>query len=387
MNDFTKKEVVNLNIPPSNYTIETFLEYIQSNIDEVFGTGNQRKWLKAYLIYARSDWKEMFHDHIIDEYGDITHIVFSNDRSQSEDGIDFYAYEWVPGLITMFTSSPQDDYERTLKNFIRNNRGTTESWIKPSIFDEMKNYLVTKHEAIIYRFIGRRKRYWDLPAQIRPDYDRRHSYSGEDAGETLKEIQSLYGIIPTSIDMRVYESKIQINRNGLFVIRHVNRKTIGVLQEVVNEIAVKQARIKETTDKFQVGTKTIKVGEGEIKVPRIVAGKINLPHTKLTEKMMLQMFGQFNEFELGKSDSEENEIEHDFSFVDTYVSAEPFVFSASVIDEEKGTIFGISGSEGKISLIPKHKTTFESFITFYNLVAENFDQTAELTTFSEQIPA
>lgn len=380
---YAKDSESKLNIPHANYSLESFLEYIEDNIDEVFGSGNQRKWLKAHLIYTRINWLETFSKFKTENYGDITHIVFPNDRNPNEP-VNFFAYQWAPGLVMMFTSSTEEDYERTLKNFIRYQKGTSESWIKPSIFEEMKNFLVSKHDAVIYRFITRRNMHWNTTAQLRPNYDRRISYSAEDAGDTLKEFQTLYGVIPTSVDMRVYGSKIQINRNGLFVIRHVNRKTIGVLQEVVDEIAAKQARIRDTSDKFHVESKIIKIGTGEMTIPRIVAGKITLPRTKLSERMIRQMFGDFNAYELGESEAED-EIEHDFSFIDTYVNESPFVFSASVIDEEKGTIFGVSGSESKITLIPKHRTTFESFISFYNLVAENFDQTAELTTLSEQI--
>jgi hypothetical protein len=101
--------------------------------------------------------------------------------------------------------------------------------------------------------------------------------------------------------------------------------------------------------------------------------------------MIRGMFSQVN----GTADSsdEEDELEEGFSFVDTYVKEGPFFFSATVVDENKGTVFGLSGIENEIALIPKHRTTFETFIKFYNAISDNFDETAQLTTFSEKLYA
>jgi len=367
--------------------LESFLEYIVDNQETVFGPENQPKWLKAHLIFTTRNWKDIFRVLQPEDYGDITHIIFLNTKDGTQ-ATEFYAYEWAPGLIMMFTSSTKDEYEQTLKQFIVDNRGITESWIRPSIFEEMKNFLLSKHDAQIYRFISRRYRHWLTPAQIRPEYDRRINYSGEDAAQTMKEYRTLYGAIPISIDMRIYGSKIQINRNGLFIIRHITRKTLGVLQEMTDTIAAKQARLQDTSEKFHAKTKTLSVGEGEIKIPSIVAGKITLLRSKLSELMIKRMFRQIDVYEIGKSELENEEFEQVFSFIDTFVSKEePLIFSATVVDEVKGTIFGISGTDDKVALIPKHRTTFESFVNFYNFVTENFDEAAELTTFNETLLA
>lgn len=371
-----------MKIPSTGYTLDSFLEHIVDNLDRVFE--NQPRWLKVHLLFARNGWKEIFQLLPQNDYGKITHIIFHAENKE----IDFYAYEWMPGLVIMITSSTEKDYDKTLKDFIANNKGISESWIKPSIFEEIRNMLVSKHNATIYRFISKRHRYWLTPAQIRPDYDRRISYSGEDAVDALKEYRALHGVIPMSIDMRVYGSKIQINRNGLFVIRHVNRKTIGLLQEIINAIAEKQARLQGTSEKLQSSTVTLTVGTRKIRFPVITAGKITLPNTKFSELTVKQMFKQESFYELGKSENESDEMEADFSFIDTFVGMEKsLVFSATVVDEIKGTIFGISGNESELALIPKHRTTFESFLSFYNFITENFDEAADLSTFSGEIVA
>lgn len=368
-------------VPKSDYTLESFLEYLVNNLMKVFE--NQPKWLKVHLVFAKHNWKEIFESIPTEDFGEIVHIIFEN--KNDEKTIDFYAYEWTKGLLMMITSSTEEDYEKSLKQFIIANKGITESWIKPSIFEEVKNYLLSTHDARIYRFISKRNRYWMTPAQIRPEYDRRLNYSGEDAADSLKEYRRMYGIIPTSIDMRVYGSKIQINRNGLFVIRHVNHKTIGLLQEMVKTIAEKQAYLQGTSEKLQFFTRTIAIGKERIKFPSITAGKITLLERKFTELTIKQMFKQ-DFYNLGKIEREDSEEEVDFSFIDTFINTEQsLLFSATVVDEIKGTIFGISGNENEVALIPKHRTTFESYLSFYNYITESFDETADLSVFSEQV--
>lgn len=371
-----------MNIPPQKYSLESFLEYIARNGEEVFGPG-QLKWLKGHLLYVRKDWRNTFAELNPENYGELTKIVFPN----KNESVDFYAYEWAKGIIMMFTSSTEKLYEKTLEQFIRSRQGISPAWIRPVTLDHMKNYMITKFDARIYRFISRRQSHWKTPARIRPNEDRRISYSGNDANEALKELQSLYGVIPMSMDMYVGESKMQINRDGLFLLRRANLQTVGVLQEIVQRVIVEQTVIRDTSEKFDVATRKVSFGGKEFNVPRIAAGKIILPRVKLSEPMVNRMFGQdLVEDTLDDGDTMFN-IESDFSFIDTYVREDPMMFRATVVDEEKGTVFGLSGIENEISLIPKHRTTFESFIKFYNAIVENFDDAATLTTFSEPLIA
>ena len=379
-----------MKIPNKQYTLESFLEYIVSNIDEVFGGRKERKTLKAYLLYVVRDWKTIFSELQTTTLGDVVRVTFERllDTEMSDDPTEFYIYEWKPGLILMFTSSTKEEYERTLKSFIKYTRGITQSWIRPALLDEMKNHLIEKYEAKVYHFIARRRRYWRYPARVRPNYDRRLNYSGEDANQTLKEVQDLYGMILSSIDLRIQDWKMQINRNGLFIIRQINHKSVGILQELIERIFAEQIRIRNTSEKFSVHTKNISAGAQEISIPRIVAGKIVLPSTVLSQLMIERMFHPSNSLDLGESDQEDEEmreIEKGFSFIDTYVREGPLVFAATVVDEDKRTVFGISGSDREFTIIPKHRTTFESFIRFYDLVALGFDYDANLTLFSEEL--
>jgi hypothetical protein len=96
-----------LKIPDNQYTLETFIEYIVDNLEEVFEGRKERKTLKAYLIYVIKDWKTIFSGLKLITLGDIVRISFEGVRNNEVDepSTDFYIYQWVPGLILMFTSS------------------------------------------------------------------------------------------------------------------------------------------------------------------------------------------------------------------------------------------------------------------------------------------
>jgi len=111
-------------------------------------------------------------------------------------------------------------------------------------------------------------------------------------------VQDLYGMIPSSIDIRIQDWKMQINRNGLFVVRQVNRKTVGILQELVERIVAEQIRIRNTSEKFNVQTMSISAGTEQIRIPRIIAGKISLPKTILSQLMINRMFHPSDPYEM-----------------------------------------------------------------------------------------
>ena len=84
-----------LKIPSNNYTLESFMQYIVDNMEEVFGGRQERKWLKAYLIYVRKDWKTIFNGLDSETFGDITRISFASARNiESHDfSADYYIYQ------------------------------------------------------------------------------------------------------------------------------------------------------------------------------------------------------------------------------------------------------------------------------------------------------
>jgi len=369
-----------MKIPPGSYTIESFLEYLADNTDELF-TREERKWLKVYLIFVRRDWTKLFEEFAPTRLGDIYHIIVG---AKGSPGIDFYVYERAPGLLMFFTSSTEEDYEKTLKRFIESTRGITEMWIPPHRIEDAKGLVLSQYKGKIYRFIGRRTSITPTPARTRPEYGRRINYSGMDAGETLKEMQETYGIIPFSLDFAVGDDSFKITNDGLFVLRTINEHTLRIMVTVIDAMLGYQLEMQKLTQGIAATTEFHKIGESTVRIPEIVAAKIRLKAQKLNAVWVERFFGQRRDLlgeELPAQDSEQPE----FSFIDTTVVEGSLLYSATVIDEFKGTIFGLSGGEDEMLLVPKHRTTFESFVRFYRNIVEDIDKEAELSILSEQI--
>jgi hypothetical protein len=376
-----------LKIPFDKYTIDSFLDYIANNLDSVMESRGERKWLKCHLLYTVDDWKNLFSEPP-EQMGEIWHIVL---RDEYDKPADYYIYQWREGIIACFTTSTEDLYENTLQKFIQRHRGISEAWIRPDLFEKMKDFLLTKYQAHIYQFISRRSRFSNVPTDIgRPDYQRRINYSGEDAGDVLKETQRLYGTIPLTISFRIGEDKIKLNRNGLFVIMNINRKTTRMILEVTESTIVEQMQLLQTSEKFITANKKLELrGKKELVIPTVVAGKIVLPSSTFNQSKIKVLFGEpLVDMGFPEGEAQQDGLEFtssSFSFIDTFVSKDATSFSATVVDDIKGTLFGVTGGNNEIILVPKHRTSFESFLSFYERIVESFDQSAYLTTFGDVV--
>ncbi|MGA2785111.1 MAG: hypothetical protein ABSF09_10485 [Candidatus Bathyarchaeia archaeon] len=369
-----------MKIPMGEYNLQSFLEYVTDHTGELFAR-EERKWLKVYLIFVQVDWMKLFKEFKPEKFGDFVHVPMGTEGST----IDFYAYEYAPGLLMFFTSSTEENYERSLKRFIDSTRGITEMWIPPARFEEAKAHILSKYNGEIYKFIGRRTAITKIPARRRPEYQRRISYSGLDAHETLKEVKEMYGVLPISIEFVVGQDKFKITDDGLFVLRTINPRTLQIMLDVVNIILGKQLHFEKVTKGVSANVELVQIGEKEFRIPEIVAAKIVLKTQALNAVLVERIFGEREDIVEDDVLPAQRPWSDEFSFVDKTILEGSLSFSGTVIDEYKGTIFGLSGGENEILLIPKHHTTFESFVRFYRMIVEKIDDEAELSLLSEEV--
>jgi hypothetical protein len=372
---------VTMRIPEGEYKFNEFLEYLAKNEMKVFGGGERKQWLKVYLVYARDEWEQLFMEFPRKKLGDLTRISMQA-RGLSKP-VEFYVYEWSPGILVFLTSSRREEYEKTLQRFIRFNRGITEMWIPRYLLTNVRNYLLDKYQAVIYSFISRRGRMSKFPARLRANFDRRLSYTGDDGTKVLKEVLDFYGVMPTSISFRIASDKLQITSRGMLLFRSVNLRTVEILKEVLSMVTKSQLRVREVSSTLRRDTKAIQLGKLEIRTPVVVPGIIKLEEKKLDRQTIEHFFKQEEAIETPSEFEQVEELEgKEFSFIDTSIREGSFSFSATVVDDIKGSMFGLSGSADSMVLVPMHRTTFESFIRFYRLVTESLDEEARFDVLS-----
>ena len=357
----------------NTFLFDSFLEELAQDPHNVFSGDEQRKWLKIDLMTAKDDWQSLFEEYDLQKLGDVYYFQIPTHDSY----VEYYIHEIRNGLLMFFSLSRRKVYKSTLKPFVKNTSGITQMWLPYPSFDSAINFIKSKYDASIYAFTSRRPWSAKYPAKLRGDISRVIRYSGEDGDYSLKEFREIYGVLPTLVDLQIGSDKLRITNDGFFLIRNINRTILRIVEEVVDRVIAEPIRLRDISQKVHVSQKT---EWNKFKIPKLMSGEISF-NTKLNSSLIDQLFHSFKDEEMGRT--EEGMDLPNFSFIDTNQSDGPVYYSATVVDEDKGTIFGISGSDTKLVLVPKHRTTFESFINFYRLVNETIDESSNLYLFNE----
>lgn len=358
----------------NTYIFDSFLEDLAENPANVFSADEQRRWLKIDLMTARDDWQSLFKEYDLKKCGDVYYFKMQINESY----IEYYIHEIQSGLLMFFSLSKREEYNSTLKSFVKRTPGITQMWFSYKSFDSIIKFIETKYDANIYSFTARRAWASKYPAKIRAGINRIISYTGDDADDSLKELREIYGVLPTLIDFQINSDKIRITNDGFFLIRNINRTILRIIEEVIDSAIAEPRRLCNISK--QIICEPQKDEWNNFKTSKLMSGKIdfNIP---LTNLLINQLFNNFKDDEIGRT--EEGIELPNFSFIDKNISDNSTHYSATVVDEDKGTIFGISVSKNTLILVPKHRTTFESFINFYRLVNEVIDESSNLCLFNE----
>lgn len=358
-----------MQVPEDQYTLETFLTYLQEHQDDIFEDSDRKRWLKVQAVLHNSDdWRGgLLRPAESRDFGEITEVQMRH-ADGSENAERFYAVEYQPGLLLFFTSAVQDDYQQTLDRRIRRTRGFTTAWIPPPLFQGVWQSILEEHEGFVYRFTSRRAQLDLTPARIRPEYARRFSYTGNDGTQVLKELQSEYGVTPESIYLQLKdELLVHVTNRGFIETGSTSPAAIELLRRVFASIADQLLADKRTSERIQFDVGHLQGEPDGALVAAISAGWVRFRGERLSEPVLRSFV---------------KAAEDDFSFIDTSRSEEPLSFTATVVDEAKGSVFDIAVSEKGVSLVPRFHTTFESYLTFYRHLAEELDESAELTLFA-----
>lgn len=359
-----------MRIEDKPYTIKTFCANILKYKISTFDPGEE---FRIYcLTISGEDISVYFPSDCVTKMGEITKITlpYVDKKDERREAI-FYAGRYETGLFLLFTTTTNEGFIKTIGNIIRRKRGISQMWIHPKQFEATRNYILkkTKNTNIIF-FSAKRTPEDKIPSEIRPDYERTIVYHGIDGKEALEEMRYYYGVIPQNILYEIdYTKKIRISTEGVFALEPYEYDTITTFFKVLDLIIIEVLNLKRTTEKIKFEFREVKTEQKTLIVPIVESGRINLSNKK----------------KLTVSDAEtivNSAKNYYFSLIDVAIEEGSLFFDATVIDESKEVVFNISASETDIILMPKQNWTFESFIQFYRLIAENIDQNATITLFS-----
>jgi hypothetical protein len=353
-----------LKIEERVYSREEFENYLVDHSEEIFEEDQRRRWLKIYCLLVSSDnWQNtLFKSDEITKMGDVFKATIENDIFNGEEG-KYYILEHYPGLLLMYTTATDQEYKEDLGRRIARNKGITRMWMRPQLFKTMWKGILEETDGFVYRFTSRRGLFDNTPCKLRPSYKRRFSYTGDDGTQTIAEVEELYGAMPESIYMEIDENlKVHLTNDGLYSAQEISANALNLFYKYLDKIKddVLEMRRVSTSLRFDV------ISEANLKTVSIEPGVITIKEREVDSFMAEKLM----------------ESLEDFSFIDIHVETGSLSLTATVIDELKDSIFNINASESQILIVPKTRTTFESFIDFYRGVVESIDESAEFSLLS-----
>jgi len=351
------------------YSLNDFCRYLVAHSEELL-EDRARNEVKSYLFFVDKPWEDFFDEFESHSYGDLTTVKVPSRDSEIRDYETYYKFDFGEGIALVFTVANKGDYESTLQKTVRRERGIAEVWIRPSITRKIRDFILDMHpETRIDYFVAKRGEKDIAPAKLRPRFKRRFSYTGDDGRHVLEEIEHLYGALPTSVSYEVSPSlKFKVYEDGLIILCTMNDQTFDLVSEILGMTVreVQMSRLVATRMKNEVDL--LELEGGHVKIPSVLAGELHLTeHRKLDKGIALDFV----------------ENVKGYSLLDIHAEQGSLIFSATVIDNAKGSVFGISASEDTIQLIPRYKSTFETFLGFRRQVAELIDEDAELVEMAE----
>lgn len=192
------------------------------------------------MVTAKDNWQQLFQDYKMEARGEVYYLQMPTNNRH----IEYYIYEIRDGLLMFFSSSKREDYDATLKPFIKQAHGMTNMWFPLKSFKSTIDFIISRYSADIYSFKAHRPLLSKYPSKIRKDVSRSIRYLGSDADQSLSEFGEIYGVLPTTVDFKIKSAKIRITNNGFILIRNISLTILRIVEEIIDQAIVEPIRLR-----------------------------------------------------------------------------------------------------------------------------------------------
>lgn len=365
---FERNEMIKLQ-EGQKFIFEEYFDFIQNNIKDIM---TARREVKVAFFITEFDSLEdivrMFRRYSAEfkYYGDILEIMLPYEYFNKMYKMRLHAYfRKDEKLLILFSVADSEEFKE-IDKIINNTREIYYLWVSPKSFDKIKGHILSKHlDAKITEFWAKRSLIDKYKCNIRPEYRRTFHYFGADGKDALDELKYYYGVLPTSIKFEIPKKvTFLVTNKGKFTLKSARKDSLSYLFEIM-EIVLKEALyLRGIIEKCKFDLGVITTAKKEIKVPIIESGIIHLTKSINAKDV---------EAVINRLRSEEK-----FVITDKILAEGSLLFSATLIDENKKTIFDLSARTNSITLVPKFNPSFDSLFRFYQFIVENIDSEAEL---------
>ena len=313
--------------------------------------------------YALSGFFEA-HGFKVKELGEVRQLTTTY-KPRNEDfelPVNYFAYiNSKNRTLTCFTDANREIRQKTIDR-LTGEIGIYYLWISPTVFDQMKAEIITKHPGTrIPYFYADRHPSSRLPSVHRPEVERGFTYRGEDGQQTLEELRHYYGVLPRYV---------QFDIPGLveFTVYHLGvfhyRK--GLLEEMFSysqKAAELVLNIRRILERSKLELVDIETARKMLQVQNIIPWEI-----------------RFNrEIDVNDAESMLNELRlKGFAIYNDVVTPGSVYLDATVFDERKRSVFSVTSDKHRMIVSPRHNTTFDSFLRFFETITDSFDPEASI---------
>jgi len=362
-----------LKIGFDNYSWESFIETILSLDLERY----ERLKVACFMTYFdqwRGDKIPNLEDLLlrggfrIEKMGDIRRLscnYFDTETKQNKLA-DMYAYlNPETKLLLCFTSEKTEAIDQTIGNFANISPGIYYMFISSRIFDSIRAHIVDEFPGTrcIY-FTAKHIPQFAKRGETRPDIDRTIMYHGEDALQTLEEVQQYYGVSPRVMRYRIPSLGIyEIKNSGYFTLRNTDEPVPAkkFLLSLVEFASVQVLRSKQIIEKSDFKLIPLKTEQKVFEIPKLVPWVIR--------------FGKPLSFEDAES-LVESMAKNGYTVFNYVMAKGSLRLNGMVLDEKKNSLFTIDADGEHMIVAPKEKISFDAFLRFFATIVDYFDPAA-----------
>lgn len=349
--DLLKNIEFNLKLDSSNHTLKIYCLNSELSKEEFFDILGQQ--------YPESEFISDFSH---------TYIAGINEKED----VNFYCYK-DPNSQAIFVLSivGKGKIDVVVDGLIKKLPRTYYFWLPLSTFDQVKEEIVDhfNNEGIMLdSFTALRSSHFENNCSLRPNESRRIEYEGSDGLEVLRELRSIYGVLPKKIGFEIGKKfRFSMDQRNTFIINY----GMPYLDRVLEVIRISLSRFNE------IGKVLESIRFEEIKTN----GNVDFDATPLIisfgNKKTVQDMERFLE-------SIESNQEGRYCTLNPLLIEGSLFFSATLLDIDKKAIFSISGNEEVMNVLPQSNCGREVISRFYEEVDLSLDNHTKIISENVQ---
>ncbi len=274
-------------------------------------------------------------------------------------------------LLLCFTDEKTEAIDQTIGEVAETSVGIYFMFISPKVFDEIRLRITSDFpDSTCWYFSAKHVAQFARKGETRPFIDRTIIYFGDDALQTLQEIEQFYGASPRIMRYRVPDlGNFEVKSSGYFTLMNpINpRKAIEYLLNLVQLASLNVLRARKIIESSDFVLIPMQTEQKIFEVPKLIPWVIKFGKkldfkdaNYLMESLVANGFTLFN-----------------------YVLAEGSLrLNGLVIDEKKLKIFTVDIDDEKMIVAPREKISFDVFLRFFATLVDNFDPQAHVEEFA-----